>query len=84
MRPLGEFAQALLQAAARGPGDVVSLAHRAQVSVPAARYTASRLVSRGSLSIVQPGRPALLGLPDDRPAPAAPELASVLRSFADL
>ena len=84
MRPRGECAQALLQAASRGPGDVVSLAHRAQVSVPVARYTASRLVARGDLSVVQAGRPALLGLPSADSRPVAPELASVFHSFADL
>ena len=84
MRPLGACAQALLQAVQRGPGDVVSLAHRAQVSVPVARYTASRLVARGDLSVVQPGRPAVLGLPA-APAPVAPPaLGLVLHSFADL
>lgn len=81
-------AKALLQAAARGPGDVVSLAHRAQLSVPVARYTASRLVARGDLSIVQAGRPAVLGIPEVCPpvcpVQAVPELESVLYGFAAL
>lgn len=85
MRPAGLCAKALLQAAQRGPGDVVALAHRAQISVPVARYTASRLVARGDLSIVQAGRPAVLGLPEADAAPlAVAALESVLYGFADL
>ena len=84
MRPLGPCAKALLQAASRGPADVVQLAHRAQVSVPVARYTASRMVSRGELSVLTPGRPAVLGLADSQPQARGCELQILLHSFVDL
>ena len=64
MRPQGEIARALVDAAGQEPGTVLQLAHRAQVSVPVARYTASRLLERGDLRVVQPGRPAVLASSD--------------------
>lgn len=60
MRPrgsYGEVASALLERA-ETPGTVREIAHRAQVSVPVARYTISRLVERGDLVILDGGRPA--------------------------
>jgi len=59
-RPQGELAQALLRAAAARPGTVRELAARSQVGFAQARYTASRLVSRGALVEVDATRPAVL------------------------
>lgn len=59
MRPRGEVAQAL-ERAAQQSGTVLQFAHRAQVNVPLARYTASRMLSRGELVVVHDGRPAVL------------------------
>jgi hypothetical protein len=59
-RPLGELSQALLLAAAASPGTVRELAARSQVGFAQARYTASRLVSRGALVEVDATRPAVL------------------------
>lgn len=68
MRPRGSYgdvAQALLQAAGRGPASVRALAERAQVGYGTARYTASRLLSVGDLVVLDPGvRPAVLAIPD--------------------
>lgn len=63
MRPRGELSQALVKAATQGPGAVRTLAARAQVGYSAARYTASRMVDRGELVVLEAGRPALLGVP---------------------
>lgn len=63
MRPRGthgEVARAMLEVAAQSPGTVVELAHQARVSVPVARYTASRLVDRGHMVVLHAGRPAVL------------------------
>lgn len=43
---------------------MLELAARAQVGRAAAKYTASRMVARGELVVVEDGRPAVLGLPD--------------------
>jgi hypothetical protein len=84
MRPLGEISMALHEAAASSPGSVRDLAYRAQVGYDAARYTASRMVDRGELVIVQQGRPAVLGVATAQ-TPGGDELASALddlhRSF---
>jgi hypothetical protein len=64
LRRRGELAEALSQAASQGPGCVLELAARAQVGRAAAKYTASRMVARGELVVVEDGRPAVLGLPD--------------------
>lgn len=79
MRPRGELSQALVKAAAQGPGPVRALAERAQVGYSAARYTASRMVDRGELVVLEAGRPALLGVPSAAPqAPAGEQLANHL------
>lgn len=60
-RPAGEVSQALVSAAAQaGPGTVRELAERACVGYAAARYTSSRLVSRGELVPVSAARPMVL------------------------
>jgi hypothetical protein len=65
MRPRGEIASALLQAAS-APGTVKQLCQRAQVGYMAGQYTASRMLQRGELVPVDtaqgagPGRPALV------------------------
>lgn len=60
-RPAGEVSVALLSAAAQaGPATVRELAARACVGYGAARYTATRLVSRGALVPVAEGRPMVL------------------------
>lgn len=71
---LGEVGQALVQAAARGPGTARELAERVCVGYTAARYTASRLVSAGVLDRTDE-RPARLGLPGTLPT-AAPQQAA--------
>ena len=81
MRPRGDLSRALASAAAQ-PGTVVQLAHRSQVSVPAARYTASRMVDRGELVVVHDGRPAVLGAAPSRPDDAVnASLDAIGRSF---
>jgi len=74
-RPSGSFGPvsvALRQQAAAAPGTVRDLAHRAQVGVKVARYTASRLLERGELVALQGSRPAVLSVPGGPPAPAVP------------
>jgi hypothetical protein len=79
MRPRGELSQALVKAASQGPGPVRTLAERAQVGYSAARYTASRMVDRGELVVLEAGRPALLGVPTALAvAPAGDELGDHL------
>jgi len=57
----GDVALALRIAALEGPGTVRTLAQRAQVGYSAARYTASRLCSRGELVVLDgAARPAVL------------------------
>lgn len=86
MRPrgtYGEVAQALLRAADHGPGDVRTLATRAQVGYGAARYTASRLVSVGELVVLDGrSRPAVLARADEAAATGVDEaLDDLERSF---
>lgn len=81
-RPRGEVSIALLEAARQGPGTVVDLAARAQVGRHAARYTASRLVTRGELVALNAGRPAMLALPPEDTAALGPQaLAAVLSGW---
>ena len=75
----GEIGQALVKAAAQGPGTARQLAERSCVGYDAARYTASRLGSTGALARLSNERPALLGLP----APACDDAAE-LADQADL
>jgi hypothetical protein len=63
MRPKGDICHAMVRAWSQGPATVTQAAHRACVGVSAARYTASRMVSRGELVVVEDGRPSVLGLP---------------------
>lgn len=80
MRPrgsYGEIGRALLAAAAVGPATVAALAERAQVGSSAARVTASRMVERGDLVVLEPGRPAVLAI-----APAGETLADKLGELA--
>ena len=63
MRPRGSFgaaALALTSAAAQTPGTVRDIAARGQVDPHVARYTVSRLVSRGELAALNAGRPTVL------------------------
>jgi hypothetical protein len=71
MRPVGEVAMAL-QRAASVPGTVVELAHRAQVGMQVARYTASRMVDRQQLLVLDSARPAVLAAPGAVPAGRVP------------
>jgi hypothetical protein len=82
MRPRGELAEALSTAASRGPAPVRELAARAQVGYAAARYTASRMVQRGELVLLDDVRPALLALPLPDEGGQVP-VAGELRSFWD-
>lgn len=92
MRPQGEIRAALLDAARGGPGTSRDFAHRAQVGLGAAYYTASRMVDAGQLVVLKPGKPALLALPDHAPAhqaaAAQPSVMQALdaleRSFWDM
>lgn len=63
MRPRGEINQALATAWQQGPATVTQAAHRACVGLSVARYTATRMVERGQLVVVEDGRPAVLGVP---------------------
>mgnify|MGYP001324060072 CR=1 FL=1 len=80
MRPVGDIARAIRQAAEAGPGTVRDLAGRAQVGYGLARCTATRLVQRGELVVVSDERPMVLAVP-----PSGDGLAVVLselhRSF---
>lgn len=80
MRPVGEIARAMRQAAEKGPGTVRDLAQRAQVGYAVAATTATRLVQRGQLVVVNEQRPMVLSVP-----PSGDGLAVVLselhRSF---
>ena len=83
-RPSGEIAKALLQAAGASHGTVAELAVRAQVGFSVARYTASRLLSRGQLEVAAKGRPAILGLPREHASAEASkgrDLAAALSSW---
>ena len=64
-RPTGDIALAMCSAALKGPATVRELAARAQVGYASARYTASRLVYRGSLVVLDgSARPAVLVVAD--------------------
>lgn len=78
-RPAGDLSRALMGAAAAGPATVRELAERACVGYGAARYTASRLVSRGDLVCVSTERPVLLGLEQWQPD----GLSRALEALAD-
>jgi hypothetical protein len=80
-RPRGEISRALHDAAAQQPGTVAQLAHRAQVGEAAARYTVSRMVQRGELVEVLPGRPAVLGVVVQAPVAHADWLDVLQRRF---
>ena len=43
-----------------------TFAHRAQVGRRNYAYTCTRLVAAGELVVIQPGRPAVLGVPEPR------------------
>lgn len=55
----------------QGPATVPAAAQRACVGLNAARYTASRMLQRGELVVVQGSRPAVLGLPEQARAAGA-------------
>jgi hypothetical protein len=82
MRPMGDVAQAMARAAMQ-PGTVVQLAHRAQVGESVARYTASRMVDRQQLVVVQQGRPAVLAAPGAAPAGTVAGRAPAPKPHAD-
>lgn len=76
-RPRGSFgdvALALRGAARLGPATVRELAERACVGYDAARYTASRLVDRGELVVLDGQvRPVVLASPHPSPHPSPQE-----------
>lgn len=74
MRPRGEVRQALAQAFQQGPAEVKVAAHRAQVGLAVARYTASRMVDAGELVVVHDGRPAVLAVADAAPRPPSADV----------
>jgi hypothetical protein len=51
-RPLGEISQALIAAAAQGPGGLRELAHRSQVGYGAARDGVGNLARAGHFLVV--------------------------------
>lgn len=63
MRPYGEITHALSAVWQQGPATVTQAAHRACVGLSAARYTATRMVDRGQLVVVEGSRPAVLAVP---------------------
>jgi len=66
-RPMGDIAMAMRSAAVQC-GTVRQLAERAQVGYAHARYTASRLVDRGELVVLDgSARPAVLMLAESGP-----------------
>ena len=78
MRPQGDITQAMLGAWQQGPATVTQAAHLACVGLGAARYTASRMVARGQLAVLDAARPAVLVLPAAQltPVDAAQEAAA--------
>lgn len=81
-RPMGEIALVLRSAAVQ-PGTVRQLAERAQVGYDSARYTASRLIDRGELVVLDGNaRPAVLVAADA--APAAAPVAGVHEALSML
>lgn len=62
-RPVGEVAQALVQAASERPGTVRELAARARVGVRLAWEAARRARERGELVVVLGSRPTVLTAP---------------------
>jgi hypothetical protein len=74
----GEVGQALCSAARESPGTVYELAQRAQVAYGTARYTATRLVGRGALVVVEKGRPSRLGAPPSDVASLPPSDPTLL------
>jgi hypothetical protein len=83
-RPLGEVHHALLAAAAARPGTVQELAQRACVGRRAACYTASRMIARGVLRPVAPGRPAVLAVVVGESADDMKSTMTARESTADL
>lgn len=86
MRPRGSFgaaALALTSAAAQAPGTVRDIGARAQVDPHVARYTVSRLLSRGELAALNSGRPTVLAAAPSGAAASAPfrELAHITTSW---
>ena len=88
MRPPGDFARALASAA-RQPGTVRQLCERAQVGFDVGRKTASRMLGRGELLVLEvepptgPGRPAAVVVAAEC-APAATRLDALPRSFWEM
>lgn len=68
-RPQGDVSVALMCAASQAPATVRELAVRAGVGYAVARYTASRLASRGALVALSEGRPRVLMAAPAMPAP---------------
>jgi hypothetical protein len=87
MRPPGDFARALASAA-RQPGTVRQLCERAQVGFDVGRKTASRMLGRGDLLVLEvaptsgPGRPpAVVVAAECAPVPTITVLRALPRSF---
>lgn len=88
-RPLGDISRALLAAAAAAPGTVRELCERAQVGFDVGRKTASRMLSRGDLQVLEvmppsgPGRPpAVVGMAAaSAPDAALSDLAAALSGW---
>lgn len=92
MRPQGSYGpvvRAMCGAAERGPGSYRTLAERAQVGYVTARRTASRMVQRGDLVVLDgEARPAILAVPTAVPVPPQGDalgaaLDALHRSFWD-
>jgi hypothetical protein len=65
MRRRGEIGRALLDAALmHGPATVRGLAACSGVAYGAARYTASRMIGRGELVVIDRARPVLVAAPE--------------------
>jgi hypothetical protein len=88
MRPPGDFARALASAA-RQPGTVRQLCERAQVGFDVGRKTASRMLGRGDLLVLEvapatgPGRPPAVVVAAEC-APPRKGLDALPRSFWEM
>lgn len=78
-RPLGEYSQALLSAAAQGPASMATLALRAQVGYGVARFKVPALARAGALVALTEDRPRMYALPQQAGADDA--LVMLARSF---
>jgi hypothetical protein len=84
-RPLGEYSQALLSAAAQGPATMVQLAHRAQVGYSVAMCKVPALARSGHLVALTEARPRVYTLAYElAPVDYEPAFVMLSRAFWEL